>query len=160
MANNETSFKKEFRDTTKAVYGTRVHMWNTTDLFVSGIPDTMVTFDGISIGWEAKFIKGLPQRDTSKLLTHVVSGTQMTFLENNVLAGGVGLVVVGSPDDALFLPVKYFDRKTGNISKAEFLAAIDNGDTVRVQKIKRSGMWQVEGLLEHLIEMYRNRRLG
>lgn len=155
MANSETSFKKEFRDTTKAVYGTRVHMWNTTDKFVSGIPDTCLIFTGIGIGWEAKFIKKLPVRESSVLLTHPVSGTQRTFLDNSVLAGGVGLVVVGSPDDALFIPTKYFDRKSGNIAKGDFMAAIENKDTVRVQKVNH--MWQVQGLMEVLIDKYKGR---
>jgi hypothetical protein len=149
VASNETSFKKELRETVKAVYGTRVHMWNTTDKFVQGIPDTCVTFTGISMGWEAKFVKQLPKTMGAKVLKHTVSGPQLTWLTNNVLAGGVGVVVVGAADDALFLPTRYIDPSDGNIIKANFSIAL--GVALRVRKVR--GIWQVEGLLEKLALM-------
>lgn len=146
MATNEATFKRELREAVKTVYGVRVHMWNTTDKFNKGIPDTCLTFSSISMGWEAKFITELPMRDTSRVLKHEVSGPQLAFLRNNVLAGGVGVVVIGSEDDALFLPSRYIDQHTGNLTKTELFSAKNNN--IRVQKTR--GIWRVEGLLECL----------
>lgn len=127
-------------------------MWNTTDKFIQGIPDTCLTFNGISIGWEAKYVYALPARNTSKVLKHVVSGPQLTFLTNNVLAGGVGVVVVGSEDDALFLTTNSIDPKTGNLTKAELNRAVAATAVIpRVRKIK--DVWQLEGILEQMLRM-------
>ena len=150
MATNETSFKKEMRETVKAIYGTRVHMWNTTDKFVQGIPDTLLTFGGISIGWEAKFVKAPPKSMTAKMLKHPVSGPQLSFLQNNALAGGVGVVVVGSADDAMFLPTHFINDKTGNLTKYDFSMAMV-ACMPRVQKIR--GIWRVQGILESMLQM-------
>lgn len=146
MATNEATFKRELREAVKSVYGSAVHMWNTTDRFNKGIPDTCLTYSSVSMGWEAKFITELPLRDTSRILKHEVSGPQLSFLRNNAMAGGVGVVVLGSEDDALFLPSRYIDQNTGNITKTEFLCARDKN--IRVQKTR--GIWRVEGLLECL----------
>ena len=152
MANNETSFKKEIRETVKAIYGTRVHMWNTTDKFIQGIPDTCLTFAGTSIGWEAKFVKEPPKTMTGRMLKHPVTGPQLTFLKNNALAGGVGIIVIGSEDDALFLTTEFINNETGNLTKADMARAIAAYEYVpRVQKIR--GIWRLEGILERMLRL-------
>lgn len=126
-------------------------MWNTSDKFIQGIPDTCLTFRGICIGWEAKFITEMPKRATSQVLKREVTGPQLTFLQNNILAGGTGVVVVGSEDDALFLLPSLINFETGNITKADLMKAAELPGVPRVKKIK--GVWQLEGILERMLEL-------
>ena len=67
-----------------------------SDRFHIGISDWLIYHDGKAIAVESKFIKKRPK--SGKLLQHVITGPQITFLKTMELAGTRGFVIIGMGD--------------------------------------------------------------
>ena len=134
MANNEASFKKEFKEDLEREYPNS-NIWTSTDLLRSGLPDFYVLDCGLFVAVEAKFITKLPKKKTSLVLSHTVTGAQQQFLINTKRAGSPGIVVIGSPQVAIV-----FETIKENYTLEECLQAR------RIEKV--GGHWQVKGFLD------------
>ena len=117
MATDEASFKLEFKKDVQN-YLSNVLIWSASDRFTSGLPDFFILAAGRLVAIEAKFTKTLPKKKTSLVLSHEVSPAQKSFLDRVKSSGGVGLVVVGTPQAAAV-----FDRIQNNYTLEECLAA-------------------------------------
>lgn len=135
MASTEASFKTEFRKSLVLEYGDGIFMWSPSDKFRSGISDLLISRSSGLLGVEFKFIKSIPARETTRVLTHEVSTPQISFIENLRRTGNNGVLVIGTPDVAVVMS----DLKN-NYTLAEVRAA------PRIEK--RSGVWQVKNFYE------------
>ena len=134
MATNEGDFKAEFKKDLNDAYP-RAHIWTSTDLLRAGLPDFYILDGGLFVPVEAKFIKKLPKKKTSFVLSHTVSAAQQQFLRSSQAAGSPAIVLVGSSNAAVV-----FEEIKENYTVEEVLAAR------RVEK--RNGVWQVKGFLD------------
>lgn len=133
MATNESEFNTQVRkDLRNAV--PEVHVWNNTDKFRYGLPDTSLVFEGHYYAIEGKFVSRLPKRPTSKCLSHEVTATQQEFIRKVRGAGGYACILIGFKDVAAVM----LEIKT-NYTLDEVLKA---------PRITRSkGRWEVQPLL-------------
>lgn len=134
MATNEGDFKLEFKIDLKKYLPNAV-IWSNSDKYTSGLPDFCIVHDKHFVAIEAKFIKELPKRATSKVLSHEVSAAQKLFLEKVLENKQAAFVVIGSPQAAVV-----FSKIQSNYSKEECLT------TARI--LKNNGKWDVEGFCE------------
>jgi hypothetical protein len=134
MANNESSFKAEFRKSLKEYYGDTVKVWTTNDMFLSGIADFNVSIGGKYYGVEAKFEKKPPVRDTSLVLSRVVTDLQIKHLVGLERTGNNGIVLVGFPDVAVWVTPNFITNGNITLGVLKLLP--------RIPKIK--GRWAVE----------------
>ena len=104
MATNESEFKKEFRDALEFSHGPTVHLWTNNDMFRSGLPDFSALHSGDYFAIEAKYVKSVPARPTSKVLSHELTATQASFLQRAQDTGGYGVVLIGFADIAVAVP--------------------------------------------------------
>lgn len=133
MATTEAAFKTEFRKDLLREYPD-AHIWTNTDLVSSGLPDFSVLYRMVFMAVEAKFVKALPKKATSNVLSHTVSESQKNFLEKTRYHGHAGIVLIGTPDAAAVMT----EIKT-NYTLAECLSA------PRILKV--NGHWQVKGFI-------------
>lgn len=84
----------------------KLHPVKVADKVTLGVSDFLLFCAFTSVGLEVKFVKELPMRDTSKVLTHEFSGAQLTFLESIELTGnrGYGLIGVREWDQMILIP--------------------------------------------------------
>lgn len=139
MASNEAGFKAEFRESLLRHYGDGVHLWSPSDKFRSGIADMCISFNGKFLGVEYKFIKTVPKKPETTVLTHEVSKSQILFLDGLVRTKNHGIIVIGMPDVAVVMS----EFKT-NYTLQEVKAA------PRILKV--SGQWDVKNFIENCIE--------
>lgn len=139
MATNEAEFKSEFRGSLLRHYGNRVHLWSPSDKFRSGIADMCISFEGHFLGAEYKFIKTVPKKMETAVLSHEVSKSQISFLEGLVRTKNHGIVVIGMPDVAVVMA-----EFKSNYTLAEVKAA------PRILKV--SGQWDVANFIENCVE--------
>lgn len=93
------------------------------DKFRIGMPDWLMFYKGLAVGVEAKFIRGKPKKDTSKLLAHPVTAPQISYMKSLELAGVKCKVLIGSALDAKIRVISFPDLpETGNYSLGEFEA--------------------------------------
>jgi len=104
MATSESGFKKEFRDALLGFYKDSAHVWTNNDMFRSGLPDFSALYQSDYFAIEAKYVKELPVRGTSKVLDHELTATQATFLQRTQETGGYGVVLIGFADIAVAVP--------------------------------------------------------
>lgn len=133
MATCEADFKVEFKEGILHEYPD-AHIWTSTDLLRSGLPDFYILWRGLFVAVEAKFITKLPKKSTSLVLSHTVSGAQKQFLEKTNGQGQLGVVVIGSPHAAVVCRDIKENYTLGDITKAH-----------RVRKDGR--LWKIGGLL-------------
>lgn len=134
MATDEGGFKSEFKESLSDEYA-GAHIWTSTDLLRSGLPDFYILWNGLFAAVEAKFIKKLPKKKTSFVLSHTVSGAQQEFLKHTQRNKQLGVVLIGSSQAAIVM----FEIKE-NYTLEECLKA------PRIEKV--NGVWQVKGLLD------------
>lgn len=134
MATNEANFKSEFKKDVEIEYP-GAHIWTSTDLLRSGLPDFYILWSGLFVAVEAKFITKLPKKKSSLVLSHVVSPTQQSFLRGTKQNKQKGIVLIGSPQAAIVM-----EEIKENYTLEECL----NAPRIR----KENGVWQVKGLLD------------
>lgn len=133
MATNESEFNTQVRKDLRDVVP-NIHVWNNTDKFRFGLPDTSLVHEGCYYAIEGKFVFRLPKRATSKCLSHEVTATQQEFIRKVRLAGGYACILVGLKDVAAVM----LDIKT-NYTLDELLKA------PRITRAR--GRWDVQPLL-------------
>jgi hypothetical protein len=138
MAVDESSFKTSFRKSLKEHFGSEVMVWTNNDMFRIGLPDFSATFRGSFFAVEAKFIKELPKRGSSKVLTHEVSEAQLSFLRGIRETGCFSAVLIGLKDVAVVM----LDLKS-NYTRDEILAAPRIG--------RDRGQWQVQWFFSSIL---------
>lgn len=135
MATNEGDFKTEFKKDLKNEYP-HIVLWTNTDLIRSGLPDISVARPGGNFcAIEVKFVKSLPKKKTSKVLTHEVSIAQMNFLKSIQGTDNEACVLIGMKDVAVCM-----DDIQENYTLEELLSGR------RYEKI--NGHWQLKGFFE------------
>lgn len=134
MATSESDFNSQIRKDLKFYYP-NANIWNNSDKFRSGLPDTSVLQGGHFHALEGKFVRELPKRETSKCLTHEVTASQIEFINKTRVAGGYGVIVVGMADIAVWMK-----EIKPNYTLAELLAA------PRINRIGRS--WDLSTFLQ------------
>lgn len=73
----------------------KLHPVKVADKMTLGLSDFLIFCLATSVGLEVKFVKELPVRDSSKVLTHEFSGAQLTFLESLELTLNRGYGLIG-----------------------------------------------------------------
>jgi hypothetical protein len=134
MAVSEGDFKSEFKRDLVGVYPNAL-VWTNTDLVRAGLPDFSVYHARLFAPIEAKFITALPKRKGSHVLKHEVSASQCTYLKAAQKNGAWGIVLIGTPDVAI-----YFEEIKNNYTLEECVRA------PRIEKV--AGKWQVKGFLD------------
>lgn len=145
MASEESSFKVEFRKAIERVY-VNSKVWPNSSEFVSGIPDISVLHNGTFFGIEAKFVKTIPARENTRLLSHELSPLQYKFLQDITTSGNTAGIVIGFPNSFLAIPFNLWPKGKTNISLAEAKHYKDLG----LEFMKLKGVWSVSGTLEAL----------
>ena len=133
MATNEAEFKSEFKKDVESEYP-GAHIWTSTDLLRSGLPDFYVLWGGLFVAVEAKFITKLLKKKSSLVLSHVVSPSQQSFLRDTQRNKQKGIVLIGSSHAAIVME---------DIKENYTLEECLNAPRIR----KENGVWQVKGLL-------------
>ena len=154
MAHDESSFKAEFRDALEKQYGKEAVIWTNNDMFRAGLPDFSAHRMGKLYVMEAKFIRTLPARKTSKVLKHELSGIQADFLQGISRTDGAAMVLVGLEDTAIACGMDAWPRElsnglpvpTPNLTYGELLEFKENGHVF----YKGHRGWQVQGFFEKL----------
>ena len=152
MANNESSFKSEFRKALEVQYGALAEIWTSNDMFRCGIPDFNATWEGKYFSVEAKFVTKLPTKGCSKVLKHEVSALQYRHLKRMYTTGCFGIVLIGMSDIAVAVPVLDMTPNSlepgsaANISLQNLHDMRDSG----LGFIKSKGHWQVKGFFEKI----------
>lgn len=134
MAVNESDANASFRRDLKTFYPDAC-VWNNTDKYTSGLPDTSASYKGMFFAIEGKFAKTLPKKTTSKCLSHEVTGSQREFISRIRSSGNYGCVIIFMQDVAVIM----LDIKE-NYTLQEVLEA------PRVER--RKGKWDLTNLLE------------
>lgn len=134
MATDESSFKIEFKKEFVRQMVNGCFTWSSSDRFASGIPDFFILIHGKFVAVEAKFVKTLPKRKTSYVLSHPVSAAQKAFLEKVKENGGTALVVIGTPQAFII-----FDEIKLNYTLEECLKA---------KRFSKNGCWYAERIYE------------
>lgn len=115
---DEAAAKRAFRNAveTYSDLGT-AFTWTVTDAFRSGLPDFFVAYAGRVIAVEAKFVRKLPAKASSQVLSHEVSQSQLQFMQHFNKSGNCSVVLIGLED------VFVYTRKVQeNYSLQELLA--------------------------------------
>jgi hypothetical protein len=152
MANNEATFKVEWKRDILKVYESRVVGWSHWDSASVGLPDQAYHFNGKFYPCEAKFVKVVPARDTSKLLGHELTETQASFLKKIERTGGHSLVVVGMPDVAAVIP--FFRWPIGEFNITLGWLKYFRGNYPELFVSKEKGAWKVGGLFQGVDNHY------
>lgn len=134
MAHDESSFKYSFRKSL-AYHFPEALLWTNTDMFNVGLPDFSVLHRGTLFAVEAKFIKKLPVRGTSRALNHPASDKQIAYLTKCRNAGGVGILLIGLSDVAVIMP------PSANFTVEELLSS-----PYRIEK--KGAAWDVSGFFD------------
>lgn len=138
MATNEANFKSGFKDSLVAHYKDALHIWSPSDKFRSGISDMCLSFDGRFLGIEAKFIKSVPKKNETTVLSHEVSASQISFINGLIRTKNYGFVLIGMPDVAVVM--------------SEIKANYTLEEIKRAPRILRvGGRWDVTNFLEHCV---------
>lgn len=135
MATDEASFKLEFKKDVREYLSGNCLVWSSSDRFTSGLPDFFILDRGHFVAVEAKFVKELPKRKSSKVLSHEVSPAQKLFLERVQANGQTGLIALGTPQ-ALIV----FERIELNYTLEDCLSA--------KKFLKIGGKWDLGGLCD------------
>jgi hypothetical protein len=149
MPSPESKFKSEFRKDLEECYPL-AKIWTSNDMFRSGVPDLNATWNRNYYSIEAKFVKKVPTRDTSKVLKQEISPLQYDHLKGIEDTGCIGVVLVGLADIAVAVPVRFLiEQKFTNNFPLGFLKWVrDKG--FGFSKIK--GHWQVQDFFQRLTE--------
>ena len=104
-------------------YNPQVASVKIADKFQVGISDFLIWANSKSLALETKHIMDLPERKTTKILTHPFSGAQLTFLETISLAGSMGYGLISIDSEQRFYVIHYKDIPSdGNFTRAQFEA--------------------------------------
>lgn len=109
---NENEFNAEMSHILKR-FRPQVHAYKPCDRFTEGVADFILWGKSHSLGLENKFIKTMPAKNTKILQKHPFTGAQITFLENLVLAGNLGMGLVGIEDRGLMYIIKPHELPQG-----------------------------------------------
>jgi hypothetical protein len=122
MAHSESGFKSEFRKALADAYKDQCAIWTNNDMFACGLPDFSALWNpmhpdathGMFFAIEAKFVKKIPARETSKVLLHDLSGIQAAFLEKVEKVDCKSVVLIGFEDIAVACPFDRWPRVESN----------------------------------------------
>jgi hypothetical protein len=103
MATNESEFKTDFRNDLADHFKEKVLVWTNNDMYRVGLPDFSASYDGHLWAVEAKFIKNLPARGTSKTLDHEATATQLQFLRDVRKTGNFAAILIGLSNVAVVM---------------------------------------------------------
>lgn len=90
------------------------------DKFTVGISDFLIWRNGKTLAIESKFVKKMPTRGTSKILSHIFKGEQKTFLEDMELSGNTAYGVIGIHTELLVFIPHILIPESGNWTKEDF----------------------------------------
>jgi hypothetical protein len=132
VATDEAGFKADFKKDLVEQFPTAL-IWTNTDMFRAGLPDMSALWSSFFFAMELKFIRKIPKRETSKCLTHEVSGPQLDFLNKTRTNDQYSCVLIGLQDVAvLMLELK------SNYTLKEILSA------PRIERV--GGHWKVDNI--------------
>lgn len=121
---NENNFNAWLSKELRTMHGRGFHHVKISDKFTAGISDFIIWGMNSSVVIESKYISELPQKDSTKLLTHPFEGDQQTFMESVSLTGNraFGLVAIGDKTrGSLFLIENKVIPPSGNWKTKDFL---------------------------------------
>jgi penicillin-binding protein-related factor A (putative recombinase) len=124
-------------------------------MFRVGLPDFSAHWNGIFFAIEAKFVKSLPARSSSKVLRHELQPAQGLFLQQIQNTGGMGIVLIGLEDVAVAIPFSEWtciNRVPNTNITLEEVKLISS--TLRFPLI--AGKWVVEKFFEDLVARVRH----
>jgi len=130
----EGDFKIEFRKGIESDYPTAL-VWPNSGVYHTGLPDFCVSYNGRIFGVEAKFVKEMPKRGTTRVLVHETTKPQINFLEKLRNSGGRPILLIGTK-----LAAVYFTVIKANYTLDECLKA------PRLKKV--NGVWVTKGLFD------------
>lgn len=123
---NENEFNRHLKSGFQKV-GTSIKAIKVSDRFHIGASDWLVFVKGNCHAIEAKFVKKLQNR--GKLLRHVVSGPQVTFMHSMELAGVKSWVLIGVGDlRKMFLLRWDYFYESGNMAVEDFRILLDRDE--------------------------------
>ncbi|MCJ7523200.1 MAG: hypothetical protein MUP21_13425 [Dehalococcoidia bacterium] len=103
--------------------GNKYKVQKVSDRFKAGVSDWLIFHEGMVIAIESKYIMRVPSQPGTKLLRHVVSGPQRTYMKTMVEAHVPCWVIVGIGTERKIVAVPFSEvPATGNWTAAEFLA--------------------------------------
>lgn len=137
---DESQAKKTFRDALSRARPDSMS-WTNTDAFKHGLPDFFIACSGKTIAVEAKFIKELPKKGSSKALAHELSLSQIQFLTRFQDTGNKSVVLIGLRD-----VFAYTTKFQNNYTKDEILLM------PRVVKDDFTSDWDLSGFLSEILK--------
>jgi len=106
--------------------GTTYKAIKMSDRFKIGVPDWLMFYEGRAVAVEAKFIQKIPAR--RKVLSHPVTGPQISYMKSLTLAGVPCKVIIGAAFDDLVRVVDLEDLpEDGNFSVEQFALITETG---------------------------------
>lgn len=99
--------------------GTTYKAIKMSDRFKIGVPDWLMFYEGRAVAVEAKFVQKIPPK--RKVLSHPVTGPQISYMKSLSLAGVPCKVIIGASFDDLVRIVSLEDLpEDGNFSSEQF----------------------------------------
>jgi hypothetical protein len=145
MANNEASFKAEFKRDLRHFYGKDLFMWSHTDWGQSGLPDMAIHENSVYLPIEVKFVMQPPARDASKVLKRELTVSQAEHLDHTNKTGGCAHVLVGFPDIAVLVPFVFWPLGELNVTYGFIKKLVEDHPALAFKKTK--GQWNLNGFL-------------
>ena len=140
--NNENEFNRHLKSGFQKI-GASIKAIKVSDRFHIGASDWLVFIKGNCHAIEAKYIKKLQTR--GKLLKHVVSGPQVTFMHSMELAGVRSWVLIGVGElKQMFLLRWDFFEESGNMAVEDFRILIARDE---ILSFPMSGVDEMVGYL-------------
>ena len=134
---------------------TTVDFMKASDKYQVGVSDFLLWSEGVSTVLEVKFIKEWPKRESSKILSHIFSGPQLTFMHRKEVVGTKAFgLIYHKGEDTMYLIRSTIIPESGNWSMGDFLhrAEVDQGGDIHVISSKRN----IQGLIDRMF--YREKR--
>ena len=128
-----------------------------SDRFKAGVSDWLIFHEGLVIAIESKYIHKVPLQPGTKLLRHVVSGPQRTYMKTLAEAHVPCWVIVGIGTERRIIVVPFSALPAaGNWTAAEFTEQREVSSVYAYDGIPM----MIRDMFDHSIQRYRGRHGG